>query len=113
MNRRESLQSNMTKLCLIQVGGRFVSPLVLEDLILQLPGVEDAAVFGLPDSEFGARPCAAVVRKTASEEAASAAGIVAHVDSKVEDYQRLRGGVVFVDQGGGEGGSERTSSNLP
>lgn len=46
---------------LIKTGGEWVSSLGLEDLILQHSAVSEAAVIGVPDSEWGERPLALVV----------------------------------------------------
>jgi long-chain acyl-CoA synthetase len=46
---------------LIITGGVNVYPLEVENALLELPGVEDVAVFGVPDDDWGHRVCAAVV----------------------------------------------------
>ena len=46
---------------LIITGGVNVYPLEVENALRELPGVEDVAVFGVPDSDWGHRVCAAVV----------------------------------------------------
>jgi len=51
---------------LIISGGVNVYPLEVEHALREHPGVEDVAVFGVPDDEWGQRVCAAVVG-TASE----------------------------------------------
>jgi fatty-acyl-CoA synthase len=55
----------------VKTGGEWVSSLDIEDLILRVPGVVEAAVIGVPDEKWGERPVAFVVRKAepdASEE---------------------------------------------
>ena len=42
-------------------GGENISPGEIEDVLLQHPGVRDAAVFGVPDDQWGECPAAAVV----------------------------------------------------
>ena len=46
---------------LIITGGVNVYPLEVENALRELPGVEDVAVFGVPDVDWGHRVCAAVV----------------------------------------------------
>jgi long-chain acyl-CoA synthetase len=46
---------------LIITGGVNVYPLEIENALRELPGVEDVAVFGVPDDDWGHRVCAAVV----------------------------------------------------
>jgi long-chain acyl-CoA synthetase len=46
---------------LIITGGVNVYPLEVENALREHPGVEDVAVFGRPDDEWGHRVCAAVV----------------------------------------------------
>src|SRR4029450_7475734 len=56
----------------VKTGGEWVSSLDIEDLILRVPGIAEAAVVGVPDEKWGERPVAFVVRKPepdASEEA--------------------------------------------
>jgi fatty-acyl-CoA synthase len=47
----------------IKSGGEWVSSIDLEDLILQHPGVAEAAVIGVPDPKWSERPLAVVVVK--------------------------------------------------
>jgi fatty-acyl-CoA synthase len=57
----------------VKTGGEWVSSLDIEDLILRVPGVAEAAVVGIPDDKWGERPVALVVAKpgaaAATEEA--------------------------------------------
>lgn len=46
---------------LIITGGVNVYPLEVEQVVREAPGVEDVAVFGLDDADWGQRVCAAVV----------------------------------------------------
>ena len=47
----------------MKTGGEWVSSLDLEDIILRVPGVAEAAVVGVPDERWGERPVALVVVK--------------------------------------------------
>jgi fatty-acyl-CoA synthase len=48
----------------VKTGGEWVSSLDIEDLILRVPGVAEAAVVGLPDEKWGERPVALVIVKS-------------------------------------------------
>ena len=47
----------------VKTGGEWVSSLDIEDLILRVPGIAEAAVIGVPDEKWGERPVAFVVVK--------------------------------------------------
>lgn len=47
----------------IKTGGEWVSSIEVEGLITQVPGVQEAAVIGVPDAKWGERPLAFVVAK--------------------------------------------------
>jgi long-chain acyl-CoA synthetase len=61
----------------IKSGGMSVQADEVEQALLAHPGVREAAVFGVPDREWGERVCAAVVPRP-SAEAASAGELVEH-----------------------------------
>ena len=52
----------------VKTGGEWVSSLDIEDLILRVPGVAEAAVIGVPDDKWGERPVAFVVAKAGHDE---------------------------------------------
>ncbi|GKZ34647.1 hypothetical protein AbraIFM66950_004961, partial [Aspergillus brasiliensis] len=79
---------------LIKVKGNQVAPAELEALLLEHPGVADAAVIGVPRNDDEA-PRAYIVLK--SGQTATEEDIVAFMDGKVSAIKRLTGGVVFVD----------------
>lgn len=62
---------------------------------MQLPGVADVAVVGIPDVLSGELPRAFVVRKPGSN--ISESDIINFVDPKVVPYKQLAGGIRFVD----------------
>jgi len=66
----------------VKTGGEWVSSLDIEDLVLRVPGVVEAAVIGVPDDKWGERPVAFVVRKAGAETTED--GIRRHVQDFVE-----------------------------
>jgi fatty-acyl-CoA synthase len=66
----------------VKTGGEWVSSLDIEDLVLRVPGVVEAAVIGVPDDKWGERPVAFVVRKAGAETTED--GIRRHVQDAVE-----------------------------
>jgi long-chain acyl-CoA synthetase len=56
---------------LIITGGVNVYPLEVENALREHPGVEDVAVFGVPDDDWGHRVCAAVVGSVDESELAA------------------------------------------
>ncbi|PTB73871.1 acetyl-CoA synthetase-like protein [Trichoderma longibrachiatum ATCC 18648] len=81
---------------LIKYKGLQVAPAELEGVLTAHPSVADAAVIGTKreDTEV---PTAYVALTVAARGKVSEAELVDYVRSKVADYKRLRGGVVFVD----------------
>nr|XP_045616936.1 4-coumarate--CoA ligase 5-like [Procambarus clarkii] len=78
---------------LIKVKGLQVSPSEIEDLLLQHPGVIDAAVVGVDDERSGELPCAFIVRRDGTSEE----DIHKFLQPKVAEYKQLKGGIKFVD----------------
>lgn len=64
-------------------------------MILQLPGVVDVAVVGIPDILCDEVPKAFVVLEQGAQ--ISEQHIVKHVNEKVVSYKQLAGGVAFID----------------
>jgi fatty-acyl-CoA synthase len=56
----------------IKTGGEWVSSIEVESLIVEVPGVQEAAVIGVKDEKWGERPMAFVVRKPGAEVEAAA-----------------------------------------
>jgi len=81
---------------LIKYKNSHLYPMEIEDLIMKLSGVKDAAVFGKPEPSVQELVTAVVVKMEGS--AVSADDIVKEVDGKVDDHKKLRGGVIFVDK---------------
>lgn len=77
-------------LCSVQV-----SPTELENIIMQMPGIADCAVVGIPDILSGEIPRAFVVLRTGHD--LSEAQVTSFLDPKVAPYKKLAGGVRFLD----------------
>ncbi|XP_026727212.1 luciferin 4-monooxygenase-like [Trichoplusia ni] len=73
-----------------------IIPSEVEAVILQHPGVYEVSVTSIPDEDDGEHIVACVVRKPGAD--VTAAEIKEIVASNLSDSQRLRGGVVFLDQ---------------
>jgi fatty-acyl-CoA synthase/long-chain acyl-CoA synthetase len=75
-------------------GGENISPEEVEEVLYSHPKIEEAAVIGVPDPEWGQEPRAVVVLKkgerVASEE------IIEHCRSKLAGFKRPRS-VVFIE----------------
>jgi fatty-acyl-CoA synthase len=63
----------------VKTGGEWVSSLDIEDLILRMPGIAEAAVVGVPDERWGERPVAFVVARAADGSGPTEAAIRDHV----------------------------------
>jgi acyl-CoA synthetase (AMP-forming)/AMP-acid ligase II len=80
---------------MIVSGGENVFPREVEDLLADLDGVEEVAVIGVDDEEFGQRLKAFVVVESGAE--VSAADVTAHVKANLAAYKSPRE-VVFMDE---------------
>lgn len=80
---------------LIKVKGNQVSPTELENIIMQIVGVADVAVVGVPDTLSGEVPKAFIVKKPGVE--LSEKDVSSYVEPKVAPYKKLAGGVKFLD----------------
>jgi acyl-CoA synthetase (AMP-forming)/AMP-acid ligase II len=80
---------------MILSGGENVFPQEVEELLLAHDAVADAAVFGVPDPDFGQRLAALVVRR--SEAPVSAEELQEHVRRQLARYKVPRE-IEFVDQ---------------
>ena len=76
-------------------GGVNIYPAEIEACILNIPGVQDCAVFGVPDEEFGESLLAAV--QLAPGAAVAASEIQAHVRKHLAGFKAPRD-VKFVDE---------------
>jgi len=72
---------------LIITGGYNVYPREVEEVLLACPGVAEAAVFGLPDREYGECVCAAIVR---SDESLTEDEVIAFCKDQLASYKKPR-----------------------
>ncbi len=75
-------------------GGENISPEEIEDVLYAFPKVEEAAVIGIPDPEWGQEPRAVIVLKQGED--AAEQEIMEHCRSKLAGFKRPRS-VLFVD----------------
>ena len=75
-------------------GGENISPEEVEDVLRSHPKVEEAAVIGVPDPEWGQQPRAIVVVKKG--EVATSEEIIEHCRSRLAGFKRPRS-VIFID----------------
>ena len=76
-------------------GGENISPEEVENALYSYPKIEEAAVIGVPDPEWGQIPRAVVVLKKG--ETATADEIMEHCRSALASFKRPRS-VIFVDE---------------
>ena len=80
---------------LIIRGGENISPEEVENALYSHPAVEEAAVIGIPDPEWGQQPRAVVVLK--KEKTATADELIEYCRERLASFKRPRS-VVFVDE---------------
>jgi acyl-CoA synthetase (AMP-forming)/AMP-acid ligase II len=76
-------------------GGENISPEELENVLHAYPKIDEVAVIGIPDPEWGQEPRAIVVLK--KDEKATAEEIMEYCREKIASFKRPRS-VVFVDE---------------
>lgn len=81
---------------LIKVKGFQVAPAELEEILRDHPSIADAAVIGVPHSEFGEVPRAFIVAKVGTT--LSVSNVEDYVNSKVAKYKQLIGGIVVLEK---------------
>lgn len=72
-----------------------MAPAELEEILRNIPSVEDAAVVGIPHELFGAVPKAFIVPK--KDVKINLDKIQKYVENIVPDHKQLLGGVAVVD----------------
>uniref|UniRef100_A0A2P2HZY6 4-coumarate--CoA ligase n=1 Tax=Hirondellea gigas TaxID=1518452 RepID=A0A2P2HZY6_9CRUS len=78
---------------LIKVKGFQVSPSEIEEVLLQVPGIQDVSVTGVPHDRLGEAPRAYIVAKAPP----SKKSIEEFLSSRLSENKQLVGGIVFVD----------------
>ena len=68
----------------VKTGGEWVSSLDIEDLILRVPGIAEAAVVGVPDEKWGERPVALVTLRAGVVPPPTEQAIRAHLATLAE-----------------------------
>eukprot|EP00095_Tigriopus_kingsejongensis_P007378 maker-scaffold37_size504123-snap-gene-4.16 protein:Tk07378 transcript:maker-scaffold37_size504123-snap-gene-4.16-mRNA-1 annotation:"luciferin 4-monooxygenase" len=79
---------------LIKFENKHLYPMEIEEIIRKLPGVSEVAVFGKPDPISQELVTAVVVKSEGSN--VNEKTILDLVTQHVDDYKRIRGGVIFV-----------------
>ena len=89
---------------LISLGGYRVQPSVVEEALLSIEAIEDAAAFGAPDARGATRLCAAIVTRSPLDAASLQATLRAKLDFytptfviRVEKVPRNAGGKIMRD----------------
>ena len=78
----------------IKRGGEMISPEEVEQVLMAHPQVEEAAIIGVPDLEWGEEVRALVVRRS---EAVDESTLIDHCSQHLSSFKRPRS-VVFIDQ---------------
>lgn len=74
-----------------------VAPALLEGILHEHVAVKVAVVFGVPHDEDGEHPLGVVIRSDDAPDI-DAETLVEYVNNRVDDRQKLRAGIVFVDK---------------
>jgi len=73
---------------ILRTGGESVSPNEVEGVLRDAPGVEEVAIVGLPDPDWGEVLCAAVVPR--GEQEVTLAGLRAHCEGRLAGFKHPR-----------------------
>lgn len=75
-----------------------IYPSLIEDIVMQIDGVSEACVFGIPDMMATNLVACAVVRtKDVKSSELTVRNIISYVESKMSNVYHLSGGVYFID----------------
>ena len=78
----------------IKRGGEMISPEEVERVLMSHPGVEEAAVIGVPDESWGERVRAVVVKR---DDVVSQEELIEHCHQRLSSFKRPES-VIFVDE---------------
>ena len=76
-------------------GGEMIAPEEVEQIIMSHPGVDEAAIIGIPDVEWGERVRAIVVKKSGAE--LTAQDVIEHCRPRMAGFKRPED-VIFIDE---------------
>jgi len=79
----------------VNSGGEKIYPAEVEEALLQFPGIDDAAVFGIPDPRWG--EVVAAIVATARPEKLDVAALAEHVGTRLAGYKKPRRVLVVKD----------------
>jgi acyl-CoA synthetase (AMP-forming)/AMP-acid ligase II len=82
---------------LIITGGVNVYPAEVENVLSAVPGVQEVAVFGLPDEQWGQRVCVAYVADTHADPAGAEDALRAAASARLAPYKRPKSYVATPD----------------
>lgn len=74
-----------------------IPPAVIEGVLQSHPAVELAVVIGIPDEVDGDHPMGVVILKKNATKLPSEEELIEYVNERVDDRQKLRGGIRFVE----------------
>ncbi len=74
-------------------GGENVYPAEIENVLMAMEGIAEAAVIGIPSEKWGESPLAIVVR---ADESVTAEDVIAHCDGKLARFKMPKA-VEFTD----------------
>ena len=80
---------------IIKRGGEMISPEEVENCILEHPGIEDVAIIGVPDTEWGERVRACAVKKAGHN--ATEAEIIEWCRGRLASFKKPES-VIFIDE---------------
>ena len=84
----------------IKTGGEWISSIELEDILMHMPGLKEAAIIGVADAKWGERPLAVLVAAPAADgidQSAVQAHVKGYADKGVISRFAIPDRIMFVD----------------